>query len=188
MGKTLWKSPNGKWEIQEDPLKSKTDWNEGRDIVARVYVSDGWNAAYASITVDGQIWTGDFMTNWEYFVPKTVESKAFSLLRAMYKERKQKEQGTNQLPLSYAVIVSVVGTSKGVTVPAPTFYRTYETALKHAESEWKKLSTYQKSNGAFVNVGRLSKGYASAKDIPARFGYSLVKTVDGEHFDKKRRD
>lgn len=191
MGKTLWKSPNGKWSIEDqtDQLFHKTDWEDDYSTVAMVSASDGWSIAYASIDVNGRIGTGDFNTNWEYFVPKTIQTKAFSLLRSMYKAKKQKEQGTNQLPLLYAVIVSPIGTSKGVTVPAPAFYRTYETALKHAESEWKKLSSYQRSNGAFVNVGRLSKSYATAKEIPTRFGYNLVRTVNADYFaDKKRRN
>lgn len=189
MGKTLWKSPNGKWEIQDDPLKGNIDWDDKLSAVARVYVTDGWHATYASIRVNGEIWTGEFMTTWDYFVPKTIEAKAFSLLRAMYKERKQKEQGTKQLPLLYAVIVRPVGTTRGTPIPDPTFYRTYELALKHAESAWKKLSAYQKSNGAFVNIGKLSEGYASAKDVPERFSYSLLRTVNADYFaDKKRRN
>lgn len=187
MGKILWKSPNKKWEIYEDSLKSKTNWDDGYDTVARVEVTDGWSVAYASIDVSGRIGTGDFMTNWEYFVPKTVESKSFSLLRAIYKAKKQKQQGNGQLPLQYAVIVSVVGTSKGVKGPSPTFYRTYDTAIKHAENEWKKLSPYQRSNGAFVNVGRLNKAYATAKEIPERFGYSLLRTVNGSYFNQNKR-
>ena len=184
MGKTLWKSPNGKWTIEDetDQLFHKTDWEDDYSTVAMVSASDGWHIVYASIDVKG---TMDLVG----YVPKTVEAKAFSLLRSMYKAKKQKEQGTNQLPLLYAVIVSPIGTSKGVSVPAPAFYRTYETALKHAESEWKKLSAYQRSNGAFVNVGKLSKSYATAKEIPTRFGYNLVRTVNADYFaDKKRRN
>lgn len=179
MGKTLWKSANKKWEIvdETDGLRLKTDWNDSRSTVAEVSASDGWGIAYASIDVGGRLWTGDHDTNWEYFVPKTVQNKAFSLLRSIYKAKKKNAVGKNQLPLQYAVIVSVRGTSKGTTVPKPTFYRTYDTAAKHAEMEWKKLSAYQKGNGAFVNLGRLSNSYQSVKDIPATFGYSLLGTI-----------
>lgn len=182
MGKSLWKSTNKKWEIvdESDGIRYKTDWDDGMSTVARVSVSDGWNIAYASIKVNGRIYTGDYDTNWGYFVPKTVESKAFSLLRTLYKQKKPKTVGKAQLPLQYVVIVVPVGTSKGTIVPKPTFYRTYDTAVKHAESEWSKLSTYQKGNGAFVNVGRLSKEYASAKDVPAQFGYSLLGTISAK--------
>ena len=190
MAKTLWRSPNKKWEIVDDTenLRFKTDWNDKRSTVAMVSASDGWNVAYASIDVDGRLWTGDYDTKWEYWVPKTVEAKAFSILRNLYKEKKQKALGNAQLPLQYAVIVSPVGTTRGYPVPKPTFYRTYETAVKHAEAEWKKLSPHQKSNGAFVNIGRLNKAYASAKDVPASFGYSLIGSItkDYNSFAKKR--
>ena len=191
MGKTLWRSPNKKWEIVDDTENNRlaTDWNDSYSIVATVRASDGWNVAYASIEVDGRIHTGDYGTKWEYFVPKTVEAKAFSLLRALYKEKKQKAMGDNKLPIQYAVIVNVAATRSGTAVPAPKFYRTYETAVKHAEAEWKALPASQKKAGAFVNVGRLSKAYASAKDVPERFGYSLLGSITSTYnsFEKRRR-
>ena len=186
MGKTLWRSANKKWEIVDDTdsLRFKTDWNDNFSTVARVSASDGWSVAYASIDVNGRLWTGDFNTNWEYFVPKTVEAKAFSLLRAMYKAKKQKETGKAQLPLQYVVIVTGIGRTNKVS-----YYRTYDTAVKHAEMEWKKLNAQQRSNGAFVNLGRLSDRYMSAKDVPARFSYSLLGSITKEYnsFEKKRR-
>ena len=180
MGKTLWKSKNGKWEIVDDTdnLRFKTDWNDKNSTVARVSASDGWRIAYASIKVDGRIWTGDFNTNWEYFVPKTVSEKAFSLLRAMYKAKKPVASGKGQLPIQYVVMVIPKGTTKGITVPKPMFYRTFKTAAKHAEEEWAKLSAYQKNNGAYINVGRLSEPYATVRDIPGNFGYNLLGTLD----------
>ena len=194
MGKTLWRSPNKKWEIvdETDGLRHKTDWDDGFSTVAEVSASDGWGIAYASIDVNGRIWTGDHDTNWEYFVPKTVQERAFSKLRSIYKAKKS-ATGKAQLPFQYAVIVVPVGTKKGTNVPKPTFYRTFETAKKHAESEWQKLSPYQKSNGAFVNVGRLSKSYASSKDVPASFGYSLMGSITNSYNSfvkpsKKRRN
>jgi len=190
MGKTLWKSPNKKWEIvdETDSLRYKTDWNDDYSKVAEVSVSDGWTVAYASIDVNGRLYTGDYGTNID-FVPKTIQAKAFSLLRALYRTKKQNALGDAMLPLQYAVIVNPVGTTRGTPVPKPTFYRTYATAVKHAEAEWKKLSTYQKANGAFVNIGRLSKPYMYAKDVPDRFSYSHLGSItkDYDSFQKKRR-
>lgn len=200
MGKTLWTSANKKWTIvdETDGIRNKPDWNDGSGYVAMVSASDGWNIAYASITVSGRIYTGDYNTNWEYFVPKTVEAKAFSLLRSLYKEKKQKEMGKSQIPLQYVVIVTGIGKTNKVS-----YYRTYDTAVKHAEMEWKKLTVQQKKNGAFVNVGRLStthvspddpnrfitKVYMSSKEVPERFNYNILGSITSTYnsFDKKRR-
>lgn len=191
MAKTLWRSPNKKWEIVDDSedLRFKTDWNDPYSTVARVSASDGWMMAYASILVNGQIHINDFNTNWDYSVPSTVQQKGYVLLRSLYKEKKQKAMGSSQLPIQYVVLVQVVGTTRGTPVPKPTFYRTFETAVKHAQMEWKKLSPYQRSNGAFVNVGRLNKLYTYEKDVPDRFGYSLLGSItkDEDPFKKKWR-
>lgn len=100
-GRLVWKSPNKKWEIRIEKPRLKTDWNDGYSGVVQVSASDGWNIAYASINVDGKIHTGDYMTKWEYFVPKFVEQKAFSILRAEYKKKKLKTVGRSNLTIQY---------------------------------------------------------------------------------------
>lgn len=169
-----WKSANGKWTVEEDKLKREPDWDDPYDTVAMVSASDGWTVAYASIGVNGRLHTGDYMTKWEYFVPKTIEAKAFSMLRAMYKAKKPASKGKAQLPYQYAVIVAT-RTGKD---PKPTFYRTYNTAADHANKIWATMPKTMKDNGAFVNLGRLEKSKDNVKDIPERFSYSLLATVN----------
>ena len=171
-----WKSANGKWTVEEDELRHKTDWNNGSSYVAKISATDGWRIAYAVIDVDGTITTGISNTTWEYFVPKTIEAKAFSMLRAMYKAKKPVSKGKAQLPYQYAVIVAT-RTGKD---PKPTFYRTYNTAADHANKIWATMPKTMKDNGAFVNLGRLERSKDSVKDIPERFRYSLLATVNND--------
>ena len=192
MGKTLWTSANKKWTIKDETeaeiRKRRTDWSDPYSTVAMVSASDGWRIAYASIDVAGRIHIGDYGTTWDYFVPSTVSDRASAQLRKLYKEKK-KASGGSRIPFKYAVIVVIRGGSN-VKNPAPKLYRTFETAVKHAHEEWKKITPTQKKAGSFVNIGKLSKPVESAKEMDLnRFSYSLMGSITNEYdsFEKKWR-
>lgn len=185
--KLLWKSPNKKWEIYDDSKKASP-------YVAQVYVTDGWYNHYAAIDEDGRITTGLYNTYWEYTepVPKTVQAKAFALLRAMYVNKYRRPQGKKTLPYAYFVKQwANLRDYKGVVPkkeydnPKIKFFKTYESARKYAESQWKSLTSKQKEY-TYLTIGRLNKPFDALKDAPATFGYSHAGEISKDNPLRKR--
>lgn len=179
--KLLWKSANGKWEIYDDSKNSSP-------YIAMVNVTDGWYNHYASIDEDGRITTGLYNTYWEYTapVPKTVEAKAFALLRKLYVEKYRKPKGKNTLPINYAVIPWANLREYNGTVPMKDYrppiryFKTYESAWKYAVSLWKDYTPTQKKY-MYLTIGRLLKSYETVKDIPDNFRYNHVSEISKDH-------
>lgn len=184
--KHLWRSPNKKWDIYEDTEKPSV-------YIAKVYVSDGWMNHYAAIDKEGHIITGLHDTYWEYTapVPKTVQAKAFALLREMYVERCRKPQGKKTLPYAYFVRQwANLKNYKGIVPkkdydPKIKFFKTYESACKYAESQWKSLTVSQRAY-MYLTIGRLLDSFDSIKDAPVRFGYTHIREISRENPIKKR--
>lgn len=184
--KLLWKSPNKKWEIYDDSRKASP-------YVAQVYVTDGWYNHYAAIDEDGRITTGLYDTYWEYTapVPKTVQAKAFTLLREMYVERYRKPQGKKTLPYTYFVRQwANLKNYKGVVPkkdydPKIKFFKTYESACRYAESQWKSLTVTQRAY-TYLTIGRLLDPFDSIKDAPTRFGYTHISEISRDNPIRKR--
>ena len=169
--KLLWRSPNKKWEIYDDSKNTSP-------YVASVYVTDGWYNHYAAIDKNGRITTGLYDTYWEYTapVPKTIEDKAFALLRKMYIEKYRAPQGKKVMPITYFVKSSSTkyhwsGQSyrvfKGET--PEKFFRSYDSAKKYAKELWHSLSPAEKEH-IIVSIFRLSDPVDNVKDLPKQYG------------------
>lgn len=179
--KLLWKSANEKWKIYDDS-KEKSPY------VAMINVTDGWYNHYAAIDNDGRLTTGLYDTYWDYTapVPKTIEKKAFALLRQMYIERHRKPMGKKTLPISYFVMPwanfreNKNNIPKSDYRPALKYFKTYESAYKYAAKLWRSYTPTQKKY-MYLTIGRFSKTYDSVKEIPKNFSYSHVGEISKDN-------
>lgn len=175
--KTLWKSPNKKWII-DDASRA------GSPYVAMVNVYDDWTNGYAAIDEDGRITTGLYDTYWA--IPKTIEKKAFALLRQMYVEKHRKPMGKKTLPISYFVMPwanlrEYKGTvPKSDYRPAMKYFKTYEGAYKYAAKLWRSYTPTQKKY-MYLTIGRFNKTYDSVKEIPKNFSYSHAGEISKDN-------
>lgn len=184
--KLMWESPNKKWRIM---IITK----DSSPYVAMAYVTDDFSNHYAGIDENGRITTGLYNTYWEYThpVPKTVEAKAFALLRKEYVEIHRKPTGKKTLPYSYIVIPWVNSREYKGVIPSKDFqspqkyFRTYESAYKYARTVWDSYMATQKKY-MYITIGRLSEPYDTIRDIPKNYRYSLAGEISKDNPPRKR--